>query len=135
MIKSEKKVYRQSLVSRLFIGGSLILVLAACASAPLPPTQELQAAELAISSAERERVADHAPQDLKQAHDKLSAARVAVQEEDMVLAMQLAHESRVSAELASAKAAEMKAKAVNDEMRQSITVLEQEIMRNTGARQ
>ena len=135
MIKSEKKFPIQSLVTRFFIGSSLVFALAACASAPLPPTQELQAAEFAINSAEQERVADHAPQDLKQAHDKLNAARVAVQEDDMVLAMQLAHESRVSAELASAKAAESKAKEVNEEMEQSITVLQQEIIRNTGARQ
>lgn len=135
MIKTEKKSNIHSLVTHFFIGGSLVFALAACASAPLPPTQELQAAELAINSAEQERVADHAPQDLKQAHDKLAAARVAVQREDMVLAMQLAHESRVSAELASAKAAQSKARAVNEEMQQSITVLQQEIMRNNGARQ
>lgn len=135
MIKSGKKLQIHTLVTRLMIGGALVFALAACASAPLPPTEELQAAELAIRGAEQERVADYAPQDLKQAHDKLSAARVAVQDEDMVLALQLAHESRVSAELASAKTAQSKAREVNEEMQQNITILQQEIQRNTGVRQ
>lgn len=135
MIKSSKMFHIYTLVTRLMMGSALVIALAACASAPLPPTQELQAAELAIRSAEQEGVADYAPQDLKQAHDKLGAARVAVQEEDMVLAMQLAHESRVSAELASAKTAQSKAREVNEEMQQNITILQQEIQRNTGVRQ
>ena len=71
---------------------------------------------------------------MKQAHEKLGAANAAVVEEDMALALWLADEARVSAELASAKASESKAKAVNDEMQQSIQALQQEINRNSGAR-
>ncbi|MEX2131630.1 MAG: DUF4398 domain-containing protein [Pseudohongiellaceae bacterium] len=134
MNNPEKKFNPPGMALRLILGATLVLALASCASAPLPPNEELQAAELAISSAEQERVADFAPQDLKQAHDKLSAARIAVQAEDMVLALHLADESRGSAELASARTAEMKAKAINDEMQQSINVLQQEIQRNSGNR-
>lgn len=133
MIKSGSLFNVHTLVVRLLMAGALAFAVTACASTPLPPTQELQAAQLAIDSAEQERVADYAPQDLRQAHDKLSAARLAVQREDMVLAAQLAHESRVVAELASAKTASMKAKAINDEMQQSINALQQELMRNTGS--
>ncbi len=119
----------------MLVGSSIVFALSACASTPQPPTQQLQAAELAISSAEQERVADFAPQDLKQAHDKLSAARTAVQAEDMEHAERLADESRVSAELASARTALLKTQAVNAEMQQSIDALQQEILRNSGARQ
>ncbi|MDO8907245.1 MAG: DUF4398 domain-containing protein [Pseudohongiella sp.] len=120
---------------RLILGTSIFLVLAACASAPLPPTQQLQAAETAIRSAEQESVAEFSPLELRQAHDKLNAARVAVQAENMELALRLAHESRVSAELATARTAELKAKAVNDEMQQSINAMQQEAMRTQGSSQ
>ncbi|MDO8272165.1 MAG: DUF4398 domain-containing protein [Gammaproteobacteria bacterium] len=135
MIRSGKKINIRGRALRLLIGSSIVLALAACASAPVPPTQQLQAAELAISSAEQDRVADFAPQDLKQAHDKLSAARTAVQAEDMEQAERLADEARVSAELASARTALLKTQAVNEEMQQSIDALQQEILRNSGARQ
>lgn len=135
MIRSGKKINIRGRALRLLVGSSMVFALAACASAPVPPTQQLQAAELAISSAEQERVADFAPQDLKQAHDKLSAARTAVQAEDMEQAERLADEARVSAELASARTALLKTQAVNEEMQQSIDALQQEILRNSGARQ
>jgi putative cell wall-binding protein len=115
------------------IAGLLLLV--ACASAPKPPTAALQAAESAITNAERARVADHASQELTQAREKLTAANAAVRQEQMVLALRLAEQSRVDAELATARAEEIKARAINDEMKKSTHALEQEMQRNTGARQ
>jgi hypothetical protein len=58
-----------------------------------------------------------------------------VQEEDMVLAQRLAEESRVNAELASARAQAARAKVVNDEMEQSTDALKQEMQRNRGIQQ
>jgi uncharacterized protein (UPF0264 family) len=118
---------------RFLLAGGL-LALAACASPPKPPTAALQAAELAIASAEQARVADYASLELGEAREKLTAARGAVQQEQMVLAGRLADESRVSAELASAKAEAAKAKAVNDEMRKSTETLKHEMQRNPGAK-
>lgn len=109
------------------------LVLSACASAPLPPTQALQAAEVAIANAEKARVADYASLELSQARDKLASARTAVQQEQMVTALYLAEQSRVDAELAAAKAEVVKAKTVNDEMKKSLESLKQEMQRNPGA--
>lgn len=119
---------------RLSAGAAGLLVLAACASVPQPPTEALQAAELAISNAEQARVADYASPELGQAREKLTAARAAVQQENMVLGQRLAEQSRVNAELASAKAEAAKAKAVNDEMRKSTETLKQEMQRNPGNR-
>jgi hypothetical protein len=51
------------------------------------------------------------------------------------LAAQLADESRVSAELASARAEVIKAKSVNDKMQQGLDTLKQELLRNSGSRQ
>ena len=135
MIKSGKTINPVSRTLRLLIGGSIALMLVACASAPLPPDAAIQAAELAITSAEQERVTDYAPQELRQAREKLGAARVAVQSEEMELALRLAHESRVSAELASARTASLKAKEINDGIQAGINTLEQEMRRNSGGSQ
>jgi hypothetical protein len=94
----------------------------------------LQAAESAIASAEQARVADYASAELREAREKLAAARTAVRNEEMVRALYLAEESRVHADLASAKAEEIKAKAVNDEMQKSIDTLRQEMQRVSGDR-
>ena len=110
------------------------LAISACATAPQPPDLALQAAESAIVNAERARVADYASAELRAAREKLTAARTAVRNEDMVKAGYLAEESRVHADLASAQAEELKAKAVNDEMQKSIATLKQEMQRTSGDR-
>lgn len=112
-----------------------LLALAGCASAPVPPTEALQAAESAISSAEQARVADYASSELTTARQKLASANAAAREERMVDAEYLAIESRTHAEVALARAEELKAKAVNDDMKQSIDTLKQEMQRATGVRQ
>lgn len=117
---------------RRAIATTLLVLATACATVALPPDQELQAAELAITNAEQARVADYASPELNQAREKLASARSAVESEEMELARRLAHESRVSAELASAKTEVLKAQAVNTEMQQSITTLKQEMLRNSG---
>ena len=111
------------------------LALGACATTPQPPSGALQAAESAITTAEQARVADYASAELTLAREKLFAARIAVQDEDMLQAEYLAEESQVYAELASARAEEAKAKAINDDMQKSIDTLKHEMQRVTGATQ
>ena len=108
------------------------LLLAACASQPVPPTQKLQAAQFAIQSAEQARVGEHAAHELGMARKKLAAAEAAVQDEDMLLATRLAEQSRAEAELAIARSQMTKARIVNQEMRDSTESLKQEMQRNTG---
>jgi hypothetical protein len=115
-----------------------VLLLTACASTPPEPTVALKAAEQAIAAADRTRIADAASPELFEAREKLTAAQAAVQNEElkdrMIVAERLALESRVDAELASAKNEAAKAKAVNDEIKQSTATLSQEMQRNTGAK-
>ncbi len=115
-----------------------VLVLAACASNPPEPTVAMKAAEQAIAAADRTRIADAASPELSEAREKLTASQAAVQNEKlkdrMIVAERLAIESRVDAELASAKNEAAKAKAVNDEIKQSTATLSQEMQRNTGAK-
>lgn len=130
----ERKAMRGSLLHIVMVVTG-VLALAACATPPQPPTQALQAAESAISNAEQSRVADYASAELTLAREKLSAARVASRNDQMVQAEYLAVEARVHAELAYAQAEEIKAKAVNDEMQKSIETLKSEMQRATGGRQ
>ncbi len=104
--------------------------LAACSSPP--PDQELQAAELSITNAEKARVADYASPELGEARNKLAAARAAVNEGDMEDAKRLAEQARVNADLATAKAAAAKAAVVNTEMQDSTETLKTEMDRNQG---
>lgn len=114
--------------------GFALVGLAACASAPEPPTAELQAAEQAIDNAEQARVADFSASEFDQARRKLAAAQDAVGDKEMELAQRLAVESRVSADLASARTEMIKAKAVNDQLQDNIDALTRETERNAGVR-
>ena len=111
------------------------LALAACATPPVPPTEALQAAESAISNAEQARVADYASAELTTARQKLALANTAARNDQMAQAEYLAIESRTHAEVALARAEELKAKAVNDDMKQSIDTLKQEMQRAAGGSQ
>ena len=121
-------------VSRLRVTAGLAgaLMIAACASTPPAPTAQLQAARQAISNAERTDAGRYAAGELGEARTKLASADAAVREEKMTAAGRLADESRVSADLATAKSAMAKATAVNDEMKRSTGTLIDEMQRTTG---
>jgi len=109
-----------------------LLMLSGCASTPQPPTQALQAAEMAITTAEQARVADYAAPELGEARQKLAAANAAVQAKNMTQAQRLAEQARVDAELAVARNDVGKAKIVNDEMKKSTDTIKTEMQRNPG---
>ena len=116
---------------RIAVGLTGLLMLAACASTP-PPTASLQAAQLAISNAERTDASRYAPGELGEARTKLASADTAVKEQRMIMAERFAEESRAEAELASAKTADVKANAVNHEMTRSTDTLVEEMQRSSG---
>jgi hypothetical protein len=132
-IKQEIEM-RSSLQKRLGIAAAITgaLMLTACASTPPAPTAALQAAELAISNAERAEAGRYAAAELAEARTKFASADAAVHEEKMILGEQLAEQSRTEAELALARTAATKAKIVNEEMSQSTGALVDEMQRNTG---
>jgi Domain of unknown function (DUF4398) len=119
---------------RIAVGLTGVLMLGACASTP-PPTASLQAARQAISDAERAEAGRYASGELGEARTKLASADTAVSEQRMTMAERFAEESRAEAELASAKTADVKAKAVNDEMTRGTGTLIEEMQRNSGEKQ
>lgn len=108
--------------------GALLLV-TACASGPPAPTAQLDAAKVAISTAEKADASHYAGAELNEARRKLALADGAVRDESMILAEQLAEQSRVEAELASARTAAAKATAINKEMSRGTEALVEEMQR------
>lgn len=110
------------------IAGVLMLV-GACASTPTAPDSALDGARVAISNAEKAEAGRYAGPELGEARDKLALADNAVRDEDMVAAERFAQESRVQAELASARTAAAKARSVNEEMERGADALAEEMKR------
>ena len=106
-----------------------LMFLAACASAPVAPDSALDAAKVAISNAEKAEAGQFASAELGEARQKLALADGAVVEKNMVSAERFAQESRVQAELASARTAAAKAMTVNKEMERGADALSEEMQR------
>ena len=122
-------------ILRLLALATSLLLLAACASKPLPPTQEISAAEQSLTDAEQARVAEYALPEMQRAREQLSDSRAAVAKEDMVLAKRLAQQASMNIKLAPAKAELAKAEEVNTDMTKNIDVLKEEMQRKTGEAQ
>lgn len=119
-------------IPRLLVLGTSLLLLAACASKPLPPTQEISAAEQSLTDAEQARVAEYALPEMQRAREQLSDSRAAVLKEDMVTAKRLAQQASMNIKLAAAKAELAKAEEVNNDMTKNIDVLKEEMQRKSG---
>ena len=130
-MNATSKTHRDSRLP-IAVGFAGVLMLSACVSTPPPPTASLQAARQAISNAEQVEAGRYASGELGEARTKLASADTAVSEQKMIVAARFADESRADAELASAKTADVKAKAVNDEMTRSTGTLVEEMQRNSG---
>jgi hypothetical protein len=116
---------------RTAVGLTGVLVLCACASTP-PPTASLQEARHAIATAEQAEAGRYASSDLSDARANLASADTAVSTKNMIVAQRLAEESTADAELATAKTANIKANAVNNEMKRSTATLIEEMQRSSG---
>jgi len=110
-------------------------LLALCGCASTPPTASLEQARHAIATAEQAEAGRYAPGELSDARAHLASADNAVRSQNMNTAQRLAEESTADAELASAKTADIKANAVNNDMKRSTATLIDEMQRNSGAQQ
>jgi hypothetical protein len=126
------KLYMQLPLAAVFLAG---LMLVSCATMPPETPSSVRAAQEAIANAERIEAGRYAAGELGAARTKLASADAAVGEKKMILANRFADESRAEAELASAKTAQAKASAVNDEMKRSTGALVEEMKRGTGDKQ
>src|SRR3569833_4514080 len=114
------------------LASSMLVTVAGCASAPPPPTANLQAAQQAIANAERVEAGRYAAGELGEARTKLASADTAVTDKKMDLAAQYADDSRADAALAAAKTSQSKANAVHADMKQRTGTLLEEMQRSSG---
>lgn len=107
------------------------LLLTACVTTPVPPTEALAlaSAEDAIITAEQAEARQYAEAELEDARARLVLAKKAVEAEDMTRAEYLALESRITAELALARTEAIKTDSINREMKRSAEALEEEMQR------
>lgn len=108
---------------------SVLMLTASCASTPPAPESALDAAKVAISNAEKANAGEFAGAELAEARQKLELANDATRDESMILAERLALESRVQAELASARTEAVKAASVNKQMERGADALTEELQR------
>jgi septal ring factor EnvC (AmiA/AmiB activator) len=107
----------------------MLLVLGGCATSP-EPVADVARAEAGIDQAEQAGAQEYGSVELDAARDKLTSARAAVAEGEMVLAKNYAEEAALAADLAAAKTRTGKADAAVKELEDSIAVLREEIARN-----
>jgi Domain of unknown function (DUF4398) len=105
-------------------------LITACASAVPAPTEQMAAAQAAVTSATSAGAADLAPSELRTARDKLTRAQVAVTAEQHELATRLARESQADANLAEVTARSTKARKTAGELGEGNRVLREELQRS-----
>jgi len=110
-----------------------LLALGGCAATP--PTASLAQARDAIATAEQAEAGRYAPGELSAARAHLASADTAVSAQNMNTAQRLAEESTADAEFATAKTADIKANAVNNDMKRSTATLIDEMQRSAGVQQ
>lgn len=114
------------------LAGCIATALVGCSSTPLTKTAEMERAEHTIARAEQARVGQYASNELAQARLKLQSASSALLNMDTVSADRYAIEASLEAELAQARAELAQANSVNNEMKNNISILQQEMLRRSG---
>ncbi|MEY3288500.1 MAG: hypothetical protein RLZZ419_742 [Pseudomonadota bacterium] len=99
--------------------------------AGLPPTEQMAISKVAVTNATRAGGNEFAPLPLKSAMDKMDAAEHAINDKEYVLALQLAEEAQVDAQLATATVRSIKAQKAASALQDDNRVLRQEINRKT----
>ena len=106
-----------------------VVVLAGCAGNAPAPDNQVSLATQSIAQAQSSGAVEFAPLELNSARDKLSRAKLAMDNEENIKARRLAEEAMVDANLAEAKARSAKSQKIVNELKESIRVLQQEMNR------
>jgi hypothetical protein len=100
-----------------------------CATRGSPPGDAIGAAEYALRKASEDGAGEFAPVDIRKAQDKLEKARAARAEGADQTAIRLANEVALEAQLAEAKAGNVRIHRARDEIQKSLDDLQAEIER------
>lgn len=109
---------------------ALLVPLVGCAGKETPPPRaELAQAELAIEQAQGAEAAQYAPLQLREARERLTAARDAAYQEEYTRSRRLAQQAQVSAELALAQAQTERTEMLAREALEGVETLRAELDR------
>ena len=103
------------------------LVAGGCATDVTVVTDKFPLVEQVIGRAKGDEVPLYAPDELRIAEEKLAAAWEAARHEDFAKAARLADEALLDADYARARAATVKARKQADELRGTVSLLQQEL--------
>ncbi len=121
---------------RIITFSALALVTAAlgagCATQGPIPTQQLTMARTLVEQADKADAQRYAPADLQRAHDELSSAEKAVNDQKYDDARRYAENAQVDADLASARASSGEAQRAAREVDRTIDTLKQESERHAN---
>ncbi len=106
-------------------------LLTGCGASPVPPTEQINSAEMALNEARNSDALNLAGLELRRAQDGLEKAKQAVQQKEFVSARRLAKQAEIDAKLAEAKSEAVMARKAAQDMRDSIQTLQEEINRKT----
>lgn len=114
----------------LWIAG-VALALAACASSPPAPTEQMAVSAAAIDQAVSAGAPELAPMELSAAREKMARARAAMESRDNAQALILAEQAQADAQLAVTKARAAKAEKAAAALAEDRRVLREEMQRKS----
>lgn len=112
----------------LAVASTAVLMLAGCASAPVP-TEKMAVAEASVKHATTSGTSDNAAAELQLATDKLAAARQAMTAKNYERAGRLAEQADVDAQVAELRAQSARSRKAAQESQEAARVLREEISR------
>jgi hypothetical protein len=107
----------------------LLLAISGCASSPDRPVQQMARTDTGIELAEQSGAQDFGAEALARAKEKRSSAEQAAERGDHDVALRLAKEAELDAELAMAQSNRGRAEAALAEINDSIQTLRREVAR------
>lgn len=102
--------------------------LAGCASSPSPPREELAAADLAVRQVQGTAASDYAAGDVRQAQQKLEAARAAMERESYTEARRMAEQALIDAQVADVRVDAARSGEILAQSEEDIQALEREAL-------
>lgn len=122
---------RPSLALRAAAAAAVLVFLAGCASTP-PPTSQMAVSNAALAQAVASGSVEYAPREMGMARDKMARANLAMVAKDHDMALSLAQEAQVDAQLAASKTEAAKAKKAAAALDEASRALREEMNRKTN---
>lgn len=113
----------------MIMGGSSVMLLAACTSMKTPATADVAVSKAAVENASTAGAADYAPVEMQSAREKLALANRAMADKHYKEAGEFANQAQADAKLAQSKANSAKAQAQADALQSDIRVMREELDR------